>query len=240
MQGNELKLNTNLNVMDSIKSSIKKNSSSGKIPYFDLGIIRYDEAFKLQLDIFKIVKDGYVPGVLLLLEHHPVITIGNNKNRSNLISSESTLKAQQIELYQSNRGGDITFHGPGQLVCYPIFNLENFGKDLGKFVYNLEQVIIDVLASYEVRSHRINKIRGVFVNKNKIASVGIHVKKWVTIHGFSFNVSVNLEYFKNIVACGLKDYNQTSLQEILDKTISISDVKEHILKNFSKTFNIRI
>jgi lipoyl(octanoyl) transferase len=232
--------NPKKNISALIESSIKKNRNANKILYFDLGLIGYDDAYRLQLEVFKLVKENYVPGVILLLEHCPVITIGNNKNRGNLLSSEAILKAKNIDLVQSNRGGDVTFHGPGQLVCYPIFNLENLGKDLGKFVYNLEQIIINVLNNYGIEGRRVTGIRGVFVNKNKIASVGLHVKKWITLHGFSFNVDVDLDYFKNIIACGLKDHTQTSLKKILDKKIPIIDVKELVLQNFSSVFNIKL
>ena len=210
------------------------------IPYFDLGLIKYNDAYGLQLDIFEMVKENHAPGVILLLEHYPVVTIGNNKNRDNLISSKTALEAKNIELVQSNRGGDITFHGPGQLVCYPIFNLSKFEKDLGKFVYNLEQIIINVLHEYKIEGTRITGIRGVFIDKNKIASIGLRVKKWITLHGFSFNIDVDLGYFENIIACGLKDHTQTSLQKILNKKIPIIDVKELVLQNFCKVFNIKL
>ncbi len=228
------------NISVTVKDYIKKNMGSDKIPCFDLGLIRYSHAYKLQLDVFEMVKDDYAAGVILLLEHYPVITIGNNKNRQNLISSESILKEKNIELVQSNRGGDVTFHGPGQLVCYPVFNLQRLGRDLGRFVYNLEQIIIETLKKYEITGTRINGIRGVFVNKNKIASVGLHVRKWITLHGFSFNINVDLAYFENIVACGLKDHTQTSLNKIINKKIPISDVKELVLQNFIEVFDVEL
>lgn len=228
------------NIPGLIESGVIKDRSDDRIPYFDLGLIGYYDAYRLQLDIFELVRDKYVPGVILLLEHHPVITIGNNKNRGNLIASKAMLEADNIELIQSNRGGDITFHGPGQLVCYPIFDLAEFGKDLGKFVYNLEQIIINVLHEYKIEGSRISGIRGVFVGERKIASIGLHVKKWITLHGFSFNINVDLDYFKNIVACGLREHSQTSLQKMLEKEIPIIDVKELVLQNYCKVFNIKL
>jgi lipoate-protein ligase B len=210
------------------------------VPYIDIGLTDYNKAFELQLKIFEIVLREDMAGCILLLEHKPVITIGNSRNRKNIISSEESLSCQGIELIQSNRGGDVTFHGPGQLVCYPIFNLTKFGRDLTNFVYNLEQVIINVLDEYKIKGTRIQKLRGVFVDKNKIASIGIHVKKWITLHGFSLNVNVDLGYYKNIVACGLSDYEQISMEKLLDKKIPLSFVKELILKNFTAVFNVKI
>ena len=223
-----------------IYSVIKQNKSTGRIPCIDLGLIGYDDAYGLQMEILEFVKKKSIPGAILLLEHNPVVTIGNNKNRQNLLSSEETLKEKGIELVQSNRGGDITFHGPGQLVCYPVFNLAIFGKDLGNFVFNLEQIIINVLYEYGIEGTRITGIRGVFVGTDKIASIGLHVKKWITLHGFSFNIDMDLNYFNNIVACGLNDHTQTSLQKILGKKIPVKDVKELVIQNFSKIFNSKI
>ena len=166
--------------------------------------------------------------------------MGNNRNRGNILCSEEALKEQGIELIQSNRGGDVTFHGPGQLVCYPVFDLSYFEKDLGKFVYNLEQVIIDVLADYKIKGTRIEKLRGVFVGLGKIASIGIHVKKWITLHGFSLNVNVKLEYFNNIVACGLKDHLPVSIEKLLEKPVTVSNVKEQVIQKFERIFNIEV
>jgi lipoate-protein ligase B len=209
------------------------------IPYVDIGLIDYNNAFDLQLKIFNIILQEDMAGCILLLEHKPVITIGNCRNRKNIISSEESLKSQGIELIQSNRGGDVTFHGPGQLVCYPIFNLTKFDRDLTSFVYNLEQVIINVLDEYKIKGTRIDKLRGVFAGKNKIASIGIHVKKWVTLHGFSLNVNVDLGYYKNITACGLSDHEQISMEKLLNKKIPLSFVKELVLKSFAAVFNVQ-
>jgi len=210
------------------------------MPYIDIGLIDYSDAFDLQLKILDIVLQEDMPGCLLLLEHKPVITIGNSQNRKNLISSEESLSSQGIGLIQSNRGGDVTFHGPGQLVCYPVFNLTKFDRDLTNFVYNLEQVIINVLDEYKIKGTRVEKLRGVFVGKNKIASIGIHVKKWITLHGFSLNVNVDLGYYKNIIACGLSEYKQVSMEKLLDKKIPLSFVKELVLINFAGVFNVRL
>ncbi|MBN1299086.1 MAG: lipoyl(octanoyl) transferase LipB [Actinobacteria bacterium] len=207
---------------------------------FDLGRIGYEKAFNLQVEIFELIKDTDFGGVILLLEHDPVITIGSNSNMSNIVAAKESLSSQGIELLQSNRGGDVTFHGPGQLVCYPIFNLKYFGQDLTLFVYNLEEVILSVIAEYSISGFRINKLRGVFTEKGKIASIGLRVKKWITLHGFSLNANVNLEYFKNIIACGLKDYRQTSIKEILKKDVALPQLKDYIIKYFMMVFDIKV
>ncbi len=228
------------NFEDKFNLSSSQNSKNKNLICFDLGIIEYNYAYNLQIELWELIRIKNYTGIILLLEHWPVITIGSNRNIKNIITPILELKKQNIEIYQSNRGGDVTFHGPGQLICYPIFNLEKFEKDLTKYVYNLEQIILETLSFFKITGHRIKKIRGVFVNNQKIASIGIHVKKWITYHGFSFNINVDLNYFKNIIACGLKDYPQTSLSVLLKKEITVSFVKDIILRNFEKVFNIKI
>jgi lipoyl(octanoyl) transferase len=231
--------NTKNNLINKIENCIERCTGTEEIPCLDLGLIGYDDTFEIQMHLFEKVRTEQTRGLILLLEHYPVITIGNSGKRENLLASKESLEKQGIELVQSNRGGDITFHGPGQLVCYPIFNLTHLGKDLTLFVWNLEQVIIDFLKPYNIKGTRKDKLRGVFTGSNKIASIGLHVKKWVTIHGFALNVNVDLNYFNNIIACGLKDYNPTSMQKILNKNIPIGDVKEQVLLSFCKIFKIK-
>jgi lipoate-protein ligase B len=211
-----------------------------KILSFDLGLISYNKAYDLQLKFFELIKSNNNPGVILLLEHYPVITTGSNRNIGNLLASREKLKNQNIELVQSDRGGDITLHSPGQAVCYTVLNLSRIKKDLTFFVHNLEQIIIEVLARYNIQGTRLTGRRGIFVNNFKIASIGLKIKKWVTYHGFSLNVNNNLKYYDNIIACGLKDNPQTSMKKILNRTISIHDVKEQIMRSFENTFKIPI
>ncbi|MCJ7665297.1 MAG: lipoyl(octanoyl) transferase LipB [Actinobacteria bacterium] len=208
------------------------------ISVFDLGLIPYDESFQLQLQLFELITKSSTAGILLLLEHPPVITIGSNRSTKNLLAGERALSERGIAIVQSNRGGDITLHGPGQLICYPVFDLKYFKKDLNLFVYNLEEVIIETLRYYGISGERVNKHRGVFTGGQKIASIGLKVRKWITMHGLSLNVSIDLSYFENIIACGLKDYPQTSISEILSEDIPINNVKEHMQKSFEKKFNM--
>lgn len=221
-------------------NTVKNNDMQKNIPGFDLGLISYDSCYNLQEEIFELIKSNDCPGAILLLEHYPVITIGNNKKTDSLLVSRKELQRQNIKLVQSNRGGDITLHSPGQIVCYTILNLTRFKKDLPFFIHNIEEVIIDVLGSYGIHGMRLNKYRGVFTGGFKIASIGLRVRKWITLHGFSLNVNNNLKYFDNIIACGLKDHPQTSMEKISNKKIPIRNVKEQILKSFSIVFEIPV
>ena len=229
-----------LSTNKSITDTLKKEKDMKKVIFKDLGLISYNDAYILQTSLFDQVKLENRLGIVLLLEHYPVITIGSNRKFDNLLVSMKRLKKQNIQLVQSTRGGDITFHGPGQIICYPILNLSYIKKDLSLYVYNLEQVIIEVLETFEIAGIRKKKHRGIFVMDNKIASIGIRIRKWITLHGFSLNVNINLKYFDNIIACGLRDFTQTSMQKISNKTIQTNDVKEQIIYRFSKVFNLPI
>ena len=228
-------------LLDDIMSVDFDNSSKqNSILSFDCGLIPYKQAYEIQLQIFEIIKSKSKPGVMLLLEHTPVITVGSNKNLRNLLIAEERLRLQDIELVQSNRGGDITLHAPGQIVCYTIINLALLEKDMPLFVYNLEEVAIDVLKKFEIYASRVKGHRGVFVDNHKIASIGLRAKKWVTLHGFSLNVNNDLKYFDYIIACGLKDYPQTSMKKILKRPVNICNVKEQIIKSFGNIFKIPV
>ncbi len=230
----------NPNMKKNITNILKKDKDIKKVIFKDLGLISYNDAYALQTSLFDQIKLENRLGIVLLLEHYPVITIGSNRKLDNLLVTTKILDKQKIQLVQSTRGGDITFHGPGQIICYPILNLSYIKKDLSLYVYNLEQVIIEVLETFKIDGVREKKHRGIFVMDNKIASIGIRIRKWITLHGFSLNVNINLKYFDNIIACGLKDFTQTSMQKILNKTIQIDDVKEQIIYHFSRVFNLPI
>jgi lipoyl(octanoyl) transferase len=230
---------TKKEVFNSLKIlQLIKKGGTGSINVFDLGQISYGEAFQLQLGLFEFIKENDLPGTLLLLEHPPIITIGSNRSTENLLVKKDSLSKKGIDIVQSNRGGDITLHAPGQLICYPVFNLKYFKKDLSLFVHNLEEVIIETLNAYGISSSRVKKHRGVFTGTKKIASIGLKIRKWITLHGLSLNININLSYFDNIVACGLKDFPQTSISEILGKDIPINNVKELMQKSFENIFNI--
>jgi lipoate-protein ligase B len=218
---------------------IEKIMDNKKVPVLDVGILGYNKAFDIQSKLAsKIIEKDY-RGIILLLEHPPVITIGSNRSRDNLVSTEKRLKESGIELVSSNRGGDVTLHAPGQIICYPVLNLKYFKKDLTVFVHNLEQVILDTLDVYGIKGKRVEKHRGVFIKNSKIASIGLRVRKWVSIHGFSLNVNIDLSYFQHIIACGLKDFPQVSMSSLLERYIAIDDVKEQIIISLESVFGIK-
>ncbi len=218
--------------------AVSGSMENGKIPVVDAGTVRYEQAFNIQTGLAATIFEKDLKGIILLLEHPPVITIGNNQSRTNLLTPEDRLGQLGIKLVSTNRGGDITLHAPGQLVCYPVLNLKYFGRDLSLFVQNLEQVLLDTLRSYGINGRRIKKHRGIFIGENKIASIGLRVRKWVSIHGFSLNINIDLSYFKHIIACGLEDFPQVSMSLLLNKNISVDDVKEQIIADFESVFGI--
>lgn len=169
----------------------------------ELGRVDYGRALELQREIAEDRKLGLVPDHLLLLEHPHVITLGRNGHMENLLASEQVLSRAGIAFYPTDRGGDVTYHGPGQLVGYPIIDLREWQRDVGAYVRAVEQAIIDTLAEYGIGAGRIPKLTGVWVGERKIAAIGVHLSRWVTSHGFALNVSTDLTYFQYIVPCGL-------------------------------------
>lgn len=235
------KIKQKLNHRDNrIPANINIAPDRDKILALDLGLIPYSLAYNIQIKIFKEVELSGGAGVILLLEHYPIITTGSNGSLKNLRADKKELRKHNIQLEKTNRGGDITLHAPGQIVCYTILNLGILGKDLSLFVCNLEEVIIDVLKKSGIDASRINKHRGVFVNNYKIASIGLKVKRWITLHGFSLNVNNNLKYFDSIIACGLRDYKPGSIKNILKKSVNLNYVKEQIIESFSSIFNMPV
>lgn len=183
---------------------------------------------------------------LLFVEHNPVYTLGKSGNSSNVLISDEERDARGIEFFKINRGGDITFHGPGQLVGYPIFNLENFKTDLGWYLRSLEEVIILTMADYGLQSVRSKGETGVWIDagipgsERKICAMGIRCSRWITMHGFAFNVNTNLDFFNYIIPCGIQNKQVTSLQKELGYTVPMDEVKLHLLKNFEKVFDVEI
>ncbi|MDE3167413.1 MAG: lipoyl(octanoyl) transferase LipB [Acidobacteriota bacterium] len=169
----------------------------------ELGRIRYGEALALQQQLAAERKQGLVPDHLLLLEHPHVVTMGRNGREENLLASDEVMTRSGIEYFPTDRGGDVTYHGPGQLVGYPILDLREWKRDVGAYVRALEQTIIDTLAEYGIEGGRIAGLTGVWVGERKIAAIGVHLSRWVTSHGFALNVSTDLSYFQYIVPCGL-------------------------------------
>jgi len=206
------------------------------LTYCDLGFIDYQEAWDLQKEIFSRRVSGEVEDFLLLLEHPNTYTLGKTAHKENLKGSEDYLKENQISVYDIDRGGDITYHGPGQIVGYPIIDLNNWFKDTHKYLRALEEVIIKTCTEYNLDCERNSKHTGVWIENRKIAAIGIKVSRWITMHGFAFNVNTNLDLFNGIIPCGIQDKSVTSLSKELNRAIEIQEVKEKLLANFKDVF----
>lgn len=172
------------------------------------------------------------------VEHPHVYTLGKSGDQANLLSSDDQLKAIEAEFVPIDRGGDITYHGPGQIVGYPILDLDRYGTDLHVYLRNLEEVIIRTLADYGIQGQRVEKLTGVWVNGAKVCAMGIKCSRWVTMHGYALNVNTQMEYFRHIVPCGITDKPVCSMQQLLGKEISLTEVKERLLHHFQTIFKL--
>ena len=206
------------------------------LTYCDLGFIDYKEAWDLQQVIHSKRVTGEVEDFLFLLEHPNTYTLGKTAHKENLIGSEDYFKQNKISVYDIDRGGDITYHGPGQIVGYPIIDLNNWFKDTHKYLRALEEVIIKTCFEHGSKCERNPKHTGVWIGDKKIAAIGIKVSRWVTMHGFAFNVNTDLNLFNGIIPCGIQDKSVTSLKQELKREISIEEVKEKLLKYFTVLF----
>ena len=206
------------------------------LTYSDIGFIDYKEAWDLQKEIFNKKISDCTDDILLLLEHPNTYTLGKTANKLNLRGSVEYLSSNKISVYEIDRGGDITYHGPGQIVGYPIIDLNNWFKDTHKYLRALEEVIILTCKEYNLDCVRNPQYTGVWLRDKKIAAIGIKVSRWITMHGFAFNVNTDLNLFSGIIPCGIQDKAVTSLQNELNKEIYIDEVKEKLLKNFSNVF----
>lgn len=205
--------------------------------FIDLGEeVPYKKAWEIQHTLHSLRVEDIIPDTLIFVEHSHVFTFGRKGKRENLLVSSDFLGSHGIELFNIERGGDITYHGPGQLVGYPIFHLKKTLAGLRPYVWSLEEVLIRTLKEFNVDASRIEELRGVWVGEEKIGAIGIAVKRWVTFHGFAFNVSTNLEYFDMIVPCGIRDKGVTSLSHLLKREVSLDEVKPIVLKEFEEVF----
>ncbi len=222
------------------------------IQLLELGLKDYKETWDFQENLFKEIIDIKIenrkseikkttPNYFLFVEHPHVYTLGKSGDIHNLLLNEEQLTAKGASFYKINRGGDITYHGPGQIVGYPILNLDNFFTDIHKYLRFLEEVIIRTLAEYGLKCERSKGETGVWLGvgtpfARKICAMGVRTSRWVTMHGFALNVNTNLGYFDNIIPCGIKGKAVTSLAAEINRTVSIEEVKEKILKHFSELF----
>jgi lipoyl(octanoyl) transferase len=200
----------------------------------ELGRLGYGRALEVQQDLIARRKRGEICDQLLLLEHPHVITLGRNGHMENLLASGEILDRAGISFYPTDRGGDVTYHGPGQLVGYPILDLREWKRDVGAYVRGVEQVIIETLADFGIEVGRIPKLTGVWVGDRKIAAIGVHISRWVTSHGFALNVNTDLSYFQYIVPCGLTK-PVTSMAQ-LGVRASLDDVARVLAGHFGRVF----
>ena len=227
-----------------------------KIILRDIGKSSFSDAWEYQEDIFKKIIDQKIKNrsnenkmetnnFLIITEHDPVYTIGKSGDISNLLLNDDEMKTQGIEFYKINRGGDITYHGPGQIMGYPIIDLDNFFTDINLYLRKLEEVIIKTLKSYDLEGFTIKGETGVWVKDNnglskKVCAFGIRASRWVTMHGFSFNVNPELNYFKNIIPCGITDKGVTSVSELKNRNIEMNEIKQILYKNFAESFSAKL
>jgi lipoyl(octanoyl) transferase len=218
----------------------KVKSSPEKWQLLRLGFVDYGEAHDLQKRILQDRIDDNCPDHLILLQHNPVITVGRGGDNSNIITPKPMLESFGISVFEIERGGDVTYHGPGQITGYPIIDLRNYKKDVHWYLRQLEEVIIRVLAEYKIIGKRVEEYTGVWVDDEKIAAIGVAVKKWVTYHGFAFNVNPDLSHFKLINPCGITDKEVTSLAKVLSHNVDINEVEERIISAFEEIFSVEI
>lgn len=239
-----------------------------EVVFQDLGLMEYQAAWDLQEKLLqenvkkKSIFYNQVSGIgsnpastgsvqqtqhhLLFVEHPPVYTLGKSGNKENVLLRDEELKEKNIQFYNTNRGGDITFHGNDQIVGYPILDLEKFYTDIGKYLRNLEEVIIQTMAEYGIKGERSSGETGVWIDpgtpgrERKICAIGVRCSRWVTMHGFAFNINTDLSYFSYIIPCGINNKQVTSLEKELGKKVDMQEVKKKVRNNFEKIFGVSL
>ena len=206
-----------------------------------LGLVAYADGLEIQKRLVEQRKDDEIPDQLLLLEHPPVITLGvkTRHNRSNVLATPAMLAAQGVELFESGRGGDVTYHGPGQLVGYPIMSLKPDRCDVHRYVRDLEEVLIMTAASFGVTATRLDGLTGIWIGSEKLAAIGVRIARWVTSHGFAFNVTTDLSHFNLIVPCGITGKGVTSLERLLGRKVPMVEVEDAAVQAFCAVFGRR-
>ena len=198
----------------------------------DLGLSDYKDTWKLQKKLQSKRILGEIEDHLLLVEHPPVFTLGKNASKKHIINN-----SEDVSIIQTDRGGNITFHGPGQLVGYPILDLNHYKRSITWYMRELEQLIIDVLGEYDIKASRKKGLTGTWVKDKKIAALGVRISRWVTMHGFSLNINPDLNFYKKIIPCGIKEYGVTSMAKIMGNEVpSMDEVKTKMTKHFTKNF----
>lgn len=201
-----------------------------------LGRVAYGEGLSMQEEAVNRLRVGEGVEHLFLLEHPHVFTLGRGADRSNILASGALLEEKAIEVHETGRGGDVTYHGPGQLVGYPIINLRPDRMDVHRYVRDLEEVLIRSIADFGIRGERIAGLTGVWVGSEKIAAIGVRIARWITSHGFALNVNTDLDYFRMIVPCGITDKGITSMSRLFGKEIDLRKISSTLAHHFSEVF----
>jgi lipoyl(octanoyl) transferase len=206
-----------------------------------LGVVAYADGLELQHELVERRNAGEIPDQLLLLEHPPVITLGvkTRNDRSHVVATPETLEAEGVEVFESGRGGDVTYHGPGQLVAYPILDLRPDRCDVHRYVRDLEEVLIRTAAKFGIPAGRSPGLTGAWAGDEKLAAIGVRIARWITSHGFALNVSTNLSHFGLIVPCGITDKGVTSLEKLLGRPAPMSEVEDAVVDAFCAVFERR-
>ena len=213
-----------------------KNSTSRskKIEILDLGMQGYKKSWNFQKSLLKKRSNNEINDTLIFVEHEPVYTLGKNANENHILQNYP----EEIKTFHIERGGDVTYHGPGQLVGYPILDLREYKKSISWYMRTLEQIIIDTLSEFNIQADRKNELTGVWYKNEKIAALGVRVSKWITMHGFSLNINPDLNYYKSIIPCGIFEYGVTSMSKILNEDVDKESVKSALKIKFLDQFNI--
>ena len=198
----------------------------------DLGKCSYEASLEQQFDTHSKVLSQELTDTVIFVEHEPVYTLGKNADQNNILTNYP----KDVEIYNIDRGGDVTYHGPGQLVGYPIINIKNLNMSIGRYVHTLEEILINTLSHFTILAQRRNKLIGIWVGDEKIGAIGVRVLNGITKHGFALNVNTDLSYFDGIISCGIDNCKMTSVEKILNKNIELNLVQDTIIKEFEKYF----
>ncbi len=218
---------------------VKDNLNKTCIVY-QLGEMEYGKAYEIQQRLHHERVNNKISDSLILLEHPPTLTIGKSGNPENILVPRKRLAEEGIAVFNTGRGGDVTYHGPGQLVGYPIIDLSKRGKDVHLYVYELEEVLLQTLKDFSIAAVRDDSHPGVWMDNKEIAAIGLSVKKWVTLHGFALNVNPDLDHFSYINPCGFSERKATSISQILGHEVAMDVLTNHLLKKFSEVFHVAL
>src|SRR5687768_4776157 len=219
-------------------SQVTQSIDRGSLAVKRLGRVEYSAALAIQKETELAVKNGTQPDTLLLLEHPHTLTVGRRGNSAGILSSQDLLQSRGVTVFETNRGGKITYHGLGQIVGYPIINLSPHREDVHRYVRDLEEVLIRTLSDFGVEAFRIEGLTGVHTSRGKVAAIGVHISRWVTTHGFALNVNTDLSYFNLIIACDGEQV--TSMQDLLGREIDMREVEDRIIEHFGEVFELAL